>query len=169
MNLMDRIEEVKKMWATMLPHIAQPDPAWIGRWCEYSDRVIEHAVVRASKKFALAKTDGRLRPEIAWRYVTGVIANEGRQTNGRTMNANELRQLWEQTFKVVPDDDLFTLMAEYTARSDENEKTLLWLLMKSSTQIFASETDRALWIANQVKAFNDDGNLPAFSDPMKAA
>jgi len=85
------------------------------------------------------------------------------------MNANELKQLWERAYGQTPDDDIFTLMAEYTAQSEENEKTLLWLLMKSVTQTFTNESERALWIANQVKAFNDGGKLPAFNDPMQAA
>jgi hypothetical protein len=75
MTLLDRIDQIKKLWTVMLPNIPAPDPAWLGRWCDEPDQLIEHAVVRASKKFCATKV---LDPETVWRYVSGVINNEAR-------------------------------------------------------------------------------------------
>lgn len=85
------------------------------------------------------------------------------------MNTAQLKQLWEQNFKVVPDDDILDLMAQFASRSIEDEKTLLWLLMKSSARLFKDESARALWIAEQVKANLEGAPLPAFNDPIQSA
>jgi hypothetical protein len=169
MNLMAKIEQTKKLWATMLPHVPAPDPAWIGRWCESGERTIEHAIVRTSKKFSPEKISAGFKPEAAWRYTSGVVMNEGRQVNRRNMDSTELRTLWGKAFGQTPDDELFPLMAQYASRSENNEKTLLWLLMKSSTQLFPNESERALWIARQVAKAEEGIALPGFNDPMEAA
>ncbi|WP_158788593.1 hypothetical protein [Granulicella sp. L46] len=73
MTLVNRIGETAKLWALMLPQIPAPDPAWMGRWCAESDRFVEHGIIRASKKFGVTPVPN---PEVVWRYVSGVIANE---------------------------------------------------------------------------------------------
>jgi hypothetical protein len=75
MTLLDRIDQINKLWTVMLPNIPAPDPAWLGRWCDEPDQLIEHAVVRASKKFSGTAVPN---PETVWRYVSGVINNEAR-------------------------------------------------------------------------------------------
>ncbi len=85
------------------------------------------------------------------------------------MNIEQLKQLWERAYGQTPDDEIIELMGQYIMQSEENEKTLLWLLMKSSTQVFKAESARALWIALQVRAVQDGGKLPALNDPMRAA
>jgi hypothetical protein len=60
-----------------------PEPAWIGRRCVNPDEAIEHAIIRASKKFREAAPD----PEVVWRYASGVIKSEAsnyRYTEGAT-------------------------------------------------------------------------------------
>jgi hypothetical protein len=73
MTLLNRIEQVSKLWAIMLPHVQAPEPAWVGRWCDYPDKIIEKAIVRATKKF---RTDSTVAPEAVWRYVSSVVRNE---------------------------------------------------------------------------------------------
>lgn len=85
MNLLDRIDQIKKLWAVMLPHIPAPDPAWLGRWCAAPDRIIEHAIVRTSKKFpATAAPDAAT----AWRYTSGIIWNEVRAARSEHLEIN---------------------------------------------------------------------------------
>jgi hypothetical protein len=75
MTLLNRIEQTNKLWGMMLPNVPEPAPAWIGRWCVNPDEVIEHAIIRASKKFREATPD----PEVVWRYVSGVIKSEAKR------------------------------------------------------------------------------------------
>jgi len=73
MTLLDRISQTAKLWAVMLPSIPAPEPAWLGRWCAEPTRFVEHGIIRASKKFAITPVP---KPEMVWRYVSGVIASE---------------------------------------------------------------------------------------------
>jgi hypothetical protein len=75
MILLTRIEQFRTLWAMMLPNIPPPEPAWIGRWCVNPDEIIEHAIVRASRKFRSAVPDS----EAVWRYVSGVIKSEAKR------------------------------------------------------------------------------------------
>jgi hypothetical protein len=84
------------------------------------------------------------------------------------MSDEQLKEIWEKNFGQSPDGEILAMMTEYTIRSEENERVFLWILLKSSTQLFATENDRALWVGQQVKANNDGATLPALNDPMAA-
>jgi hypothetical protein len=96
MRLINRIEQIGKLWATMLPHIPAPDPAWLGRWCAQPDEVVEHAIIRTSKKFSLDKIDTGVSPEVAWRYASGVVTSEGERLRA-TQNKERKRNLNTQS------------------------------------------------------------------------
>jgi hypothetical protein len=80
MTLIERIENITRLWGMMLPSIPAPPPVWIGRWSCYPDAAIEQGVVRASKRFSAERTGNILpMPEDVWRYAGGVAANEAKQ------------------------------------------------------------------------------------------
>lgn len=78
MRLLERIEQTQKLWAVMLPRVPAPDPAWIGRWCSNSNDIVEHAIIRASKKYGQPGLEN-VNPEMVWRYASGVMVNEGKR------------------------------------------------------------------------------------------
>jgi hypothetical protein len=79
MSLLNRIENITKLWRMVLPNIPPPPAAWIGRLCSFPDEAIEHAIVRASKRFSPDRVDGTPEPEHAWRFVAAVAAGEAKQ------------------------------------------------------------------------------------------
>jgi hypothetical protein len=79
MTLINRIENITRLWGMLLPAIPAPPPAWIGRWSSYPDEAIEHGVVRASKRFSPERTnDLAPDPQTVWKYAGGVAANEAK-------------------------------------------------------------------------------------------
>ncbi len=77
MTLIQRIENITRLWEMILPDIPKPQPAWISRWCVYPDSAVERGVTRASKKFAPNRIGGRTPdPELVYQYVCGVARNE---------------------------------------------------------------------------------------------
>lgn len=89
MTLLMRIENISKLWKLMLPDIALPSPAWMGRWAESApDVAIERAIVRASKVFATDRNKAVI-PEVVHRYVSGVVRNETGPHTFQMKGANE--------------------------------------------------------------------------------
>jgi hypothetical protein len=77
MTLLNRIEDVMKLWGMIFPNISTPPAAWIGRLCQYPDEAIGIAIVKASKKFSPDRnTDTDV--EHVWRYVAAVTASEAK-------------------------------------------------------------------------------------------
>ena len=77
MTLIERIENITRLWEMILPNIPKPQAAWVSRWCAYPDSAIERGIVRASKKFAPSRL-GKVvpNPELVYQYVCGVARNE---------------------------------------------------------------------------------------------
>ncbi|HZQ90373.1 MAG TPA: hypothetical protein VFA60_01115 [Terriglobales bacterium] len=87
MSLIQRIENIIRLWQLILPDIPKPQAVWVSRWCSYPDSAIEKGIVRASKKFAPNRTGSVIPdPELVYQYVCGVARHEskGEQNATRT-------------------------------------------------------------------------------------
>jgi hypothetical protein len=72
MNLLQRVENITKVWQIMLPHLPAPSPETVGRWLFYNDSAIESAIVRTASKFKREKIDLATFDAVqAYRYTTG--------------------------------------------------------------------------------------------------
>ena len=72
MTLLERIDYLQKAWSSLLPHIPAPAPEDVARWCNYSDTVMDMALLRTAKKFNRSKIDpNNFQLEDAYRYATG--------------------------------------------------------------------------------------------------
>jgi hypothetical protein len=80
------------------------------------------------------------------------------------MSTKQIKQLWEKNFGKAPDSEVLSMMGEFTARSEDNERVFVWLLLKSSAQLFASEDERGLWIGQRVQLHTNGGPLPAWKE-----
>lgn len=82
MNLLQRVENITKVWQIMVPHLPAPSPETIGRWLFYPDAAIEAAIVRTASKFKRSKIEpATFDPVQAYRYTTGtakLIAEQGK-------------------------------------------------------------------------------------------
>ena len=82
MTLLEKIDNISKLWTLMLPHVPAPSPVWMGRWAASSpDAAIERGIVRASKVFSAERYVEAI-PEKVHRYVTGTIRREAEQQTG---------------------------------------------------------------------------------------
>jgi hypothetical protein len=81
-SLIDRVGDVRKLWAMAIGSISEPSMDKLLHWCAtYSESEIEHAFVRASNK--LHKGDiVRSTCEVE-RYISGVMYNEAQQTKAK--------------------------------------------------------------------------------------
>ena len=70
MTLVERISSLTQAWRTVLPHLPEPQPVDVARWCVYADQIVEAAIIRTSKKFTVAKLVSDFDPALAHRYVT---------------------------------------------------------------------------------------------------
>jgi hypothetical protein len=76
MSLIDRIENITKLWGMLLPEFPKPTPAWIGRWCAYPDSAVERGLIRAAKKFGPEIARGAPDSELVCQYICGVARHE---------------------------------------------------------------------------------------------
>jgi hypothetical protein len=73
MTLLDRVPYIRQLWTALLPSVQQPSDEFAVKWAfDFSDREIEYALVRASKKFH----HQTLEPIVVHKYVSGVLQNE---------------------------------------------------------------------------------------------
>lgn len=81
-SLIDRVDDVQKLWMMAIGDIAQPSMDKILHWCgTYSESEIEHGFIRASNK--LHKRDiVRVTGEVE-RYISGVLYHEAQQTKAK--------------------------------------------------------------------------------------
>ena len=81
MQLIERSREALALWKTLMPELQEPNERQFVLWVRrFSDAHIEHAFWRTSNKF-----HGRAaEPETVHRYVTGLLLNLERGTNGST-------------------------------------------------------------------------------------
>lgn len=77
MTLIQRIENITRLWEMILPDIPKPEPVWVSRFCVYPDSAVEKGIIRASKKFAPSRV-GPVAPnrELVYQYVCGVSRHE---------------------------------------------------------------------------------------------
>jgi hypothetical protein len=75
MTLVERISSLTQAWRTVLPHLPEPQPVDVARWCVYADQIVEAAIIRTSKKFTVAKVGSEFDPTLAHRYVTATARN----------------------------------------------------------------------------------------------
>jgi len=77
MTLIQRIENVNRLWGMIVPHVPLPPAAWIGKWCVYPDAAVERGIVRASRKFSAERLcNTTVEPALVYQYVCGVARNE---------------------------------------------------------------------------------------------
>jgi hypothetical protein len=80
MNLIERVAHIQQVWRMIIPHLAEPAPADVGRWLEYSDRTIEAAILRTAGKFASSKIDAQTFDATrSWRYVSATAKQMARE------------------------------------------------------------------------------------------
>jgi hypothetical protein len=83
MKLLNRVLATARLWTLVIPNAPHPPPDMIARWCDdFSDEVLESAIVRTSRKF---RGQVLADPEAAWRYCTGVCVH----INRRAIQATE--------------------------------------------------------------------------------
>lgn len=72
MQLAEKLDYFIRLWRVVVPHIAEPSPQDVARWCEYDTAVAEGAILRTARRFAEGKVRHGFSPEEAYRYTTGV-------------------------------------------------------------------------------------------------
>jgi hypothetical protein len=75
MTLLEKIENAKKLWGILLPHITAPPEPCFGIWCQYDNTCIEQAFSRSGRKFH----DFRGDAESVHRYTSGTLRNMAQQ------------------------------------------------------------------------------------------
>ena len=70
--MLSRIENTRKVWNVLLPHVPPPADVWLAKWCAaFSDEIIESGISRVAYKFAVNADD----PERVHRYASSVLRN----------------------------------------------------------------------------------------------
>jgi len=71
-TLLSRIENTRKVWNMLLPHVPPPADVWLAKWCAgFSDEIIENGISRVAYKFA-GNVDNAERVH---RYASSVLRN----------------------------------------------------------------------------------------------
>jgi hypothetical protein len=70
MKLLNRIEEITRLWEMIVPNFSVPPAAWLARLCAYPDSAIEGGIIRASKRFSPDRVDESVQDENVWKYVS---------------------------------------------------------------------------------------------------
>jgi hypothetical protein len=74
MTTLDKVENVKKLWALLLPFCEAPNDYNLARWVSrFSDSEIEYAINRTAIRF---RKGAPSESAIVQRYATGVLINE---------------------------------------------------------------------------------------------
>jgi hypothetical protein len=85
MTLMQKIAYLKKVWHTLLPHVAMPTSEDAARWCPYPLEAVEAALLRTAKRFAPARIDQGFVPRQAYSYATATARNISCQQHLNTL------------------------------------------------------------------------------------
>jgi hypothetical protein len=72
-TLLNKIENVTKLWEIILPNFPVPPTPWLARLATFPDSAIEAGIIRASKKFSPDRVDESVRDENVWKYVSGTV------------------------------------------------------------------------------------------------
>jgi len=72
MQLTEKIEYFTQLWCVVLPHVREPSPQDVARWCDYESAIVERAILRTGRRFAENKVQRDFDPTQAYRYTTGV-------------------------------------------------------------------------------------------------
>jgi hypothetical protein len=72
MTVFAQIEEYRKLWRVVLPHLAEPSQQDAARWCIYPTPAVEGAILRAGQRFAPPRVGSDFDPTQVYRYVTAV-------------------------------------------------------------------------------------------------
>ena len=87
MRLLERAQEAKKLWDTLLPFCPGPELRQFALWTKrFSDEQVERGFFRASRKFSPEKV-GRTEPIVVWRYATGVMLREEEMAHAQSAGA----------------------------------------------------------------------------------
>jgi hypothetical protein len=86
MQLTEKIDYFKQLWRVVLPHVAEPSPQDVARWCDYEPAIVERAMLRTGRRFAKDKIRPGFNPEEAYRYVTGVSRSMTAELAARGVN-----------------------------------------------------------------------------------
>jgi hypothetical protein len=74
MMIVERVENVKKLWSLLLPSCPAPGDCQLGRWVSrFSGPEIEYAIGRTAVKFRNGMPSDSA---IVQRYSTGILINE---------------------------------------------------------------------------------------------
>jgi hypothetical protein len=77
MSILKRIEETKRLWNILMPHIPPPaDTVFVAWTTRFTESAVEAGLLRGSKKFAARKIDASFDSAHAHKYVSGVIKHE---------------------------------------------------------------------------------------------
>jgi len=72
MTLLEKITHYQRVWRIALPHLTEPAPEDVARWCTYPLGTVENAILRTGNRFAKSKLASGFNPEEAYRYTTAV-------------------------------------------------------------------------------------------------
>ena len=84
MQILEQIQHYKTVWGELIPHIIAPHTQDVLRWCEYQPDIVEKAIARTARKFAVDRIDpSTFDPESAYRYVSGTARIATERGDGR--------------------------------------------------------------------------------------
>jgi hypothetical protein len=78
------------------------------------------------------------------------------------MTTNGLSIIWGHNFHEIPSPAVIEGFTEYCTFGEDYERRFFWLIVKSQGRHFEGESERALWITQQLSKHHAD-------NPVKAA
>jgi hypothetical protein len=102
MTILKRIEDAKKLWNILMPHIPPPADGILAAWItRFPETAVEAGLVRGSKKFSIRKMEfAPVDAEHVHRYISGVIRNEAEAEKERTkMTQTPTNPITEETLE----------------------------------------------------------------------
>jgi len=72
MTVLEKITHLRTVWRLTLPHIAEPSPEDVARWCIYPTEHVEQAILRTVRRYAVDKLNPSFAPIDAYRHVSSV-------------------------------------------------------------------------------------------------
>jgi hypothetical protein len=94
MSILKRIEDAKKLWAILMPHIQPPADGVLAAWItRFPESAVEAALIRGSKKFAPRKVTASLDTATVYKYIAGVVRNESEAQKEKEMTPEQKRKI----------------------------------------------------------------------------
>jgi hypothetical protein len=83
LTMLERLENVKKLWALLVPSCQAPDDYNLARWVSrFTDSEIEYAINRTAIRF---RNGAPSDPMMVPRYATGILLNEQKAKSAKVV------------------------------------------------------------------------------------